>query len=418
MYNYQSLKAKLLIEIVSLFFNFVFWTIKFFKLKKRSFSDPENYSLNAFNLIGPYPKSLILWIKNSHLEKEKREQLYQIRGYKNHIIYFFKKIDILEVNKNLSILEFPLSIRGIYKYYKFIINLEPKLIQVHDPKSAVISTLFFKNFFKAQSFCITRGSTFHEDFIFRPKNGILDLFRSFFSNILLRISLKNLNFIFSSPSVAIETEVLIKKRVLRTNVVWCEAIFNIDNDLLSKFPEVNFVLSKKNKKNYLIFSRIEKKKIENLIDVFIKSDLDANLYIIGSGTELESLKKKYNNIDSIHFMGWMEKKDAHLKILEMDLHLTMLAGFSTIECGLLGVPTVCPNIITHSDIIENNYDGFLYNLNYDSDLSSILKKFNSMSSEDLLLLKKNVIKSFTRKFNKNNYMLEKEKIFETIKRNQ
>jgi glycosyltransferase involved in cell wall biosynthesis len=403
---------------VSFFLNFFFWTIKFFKLKKKGLTDQENYSPNAFNLIGPYPKSLILWLKKSYLEKEKREQLYEIRGYKNHIIYFFEKIDILEVNKNLCILEFPLSISGIYKYYKFIINLEPKLIQMHDPKSAVISTLFFKDFFKAKSFCITRGSTFHEDFIFRPKNGILDFFRSFFSNILLSISLKNLDFIFSSPSVAIETEVSIKKRVLRTNVVWCEAIFNIDNNLLSKISKVHFLLPKKDRKNYLIFSRIENKKIENLIDVFVKSDLDAHLYIIGTGSELESLKKKHNNADSIHFMGWMEKKNAHLKILEMDLHLTRLAGFSTIECGLLGVPTVCPNIIMHSDIIENNYDGFLYNLNYDSHLSSILKKFNAMSSEDLLLLKKNVIKSFTRKFNKNNYILEKEKIFETIKSNQ
>lgn len=415
--NYQNFKAKLLIEIVSFFFNFFFRTIQFFKLKKKSLIDQKNCTPNAFNLIGPYPKSLILWLKNSSVEKEKREQLYEIRGYKNHIIYFFKKIEILEVNKNLCILEFPLSITGIYKYYKFIINLEPKLIQMHDPKSAVISTLFFKDFFKAKSFCITRGSTFHEDFIFRPKKGILDLFRSFLSSILLSISLKNLDFIFSTPSVAIETEVKIKKRVLRSNVVWCEAIFNIDSNLLSKTSEVDFLLPKKNKKNYLIYSRIEKKKIENLIDVFVKSDLDANLYIIGSGSELESLKKKHNNSDSIHFMGWMEKNNAHLKILEMDLHLTMLAGFSIIECGLLGVPTVCPNIIMHSDIIENNYDGFLYNLNYDSDLSSILKKFNSMPKEDLLLLKRNVIKSFSRKFNKNNYILEKQKIFEVMKSN-
>ena len=259
-HNYQSLKKKVLIEIFSFFFNIYFWIIEFLKFKKKNDIFLERSSPNSFNLIGPYPKSLILWIKNCSSEKDKREQLYLIRGYKNHIIYFFEKFDIFEINKNLCILEFPLSIKGIYKYYKFIINLKPKLIQMHDPKLAVVSTLFFKFFFKAKSFCITRGSTFHEDFVFRSKKGILEVLRSFFSEMLLRISLKNLNFIFSSPSVAVETEVSIKRRVLRTSIVWCEAIFNIDNVLLSKTSKVDFLSSRTSRKNYLIFSRIEKKK--------------------------------------------------------------------------------------------------------------------------------------------------------------
>ena len=130
-------------------------------------------------------------------------------------------------------------------------------------------------------------------------------------------------------------------------------------------PEVR---SKLNNKNIITVSRLHpQKKIDELILIFSKLNIDNKLYIIGDGEELNHLKEIVNskNIeDKVIFTGYLDKEG--IKKYMLDSSVFAMTSVSEglpmvlLEAMSYGIP--CIAYMTDSgvcDIIDNEVNGYI-----------------------------------------------------------
>ena len=99
-----------------------------------------------------------------------------------------------------------------------------------------------------------------------------------------------------------------------------------------------------------------------MCEAFLK--YKCKLYIVGDGTELENLKKRYNQ-DNIIFTGWVN----HDKIIEYMKKSKALvfpsllyegAPLTIFEAQSLGLPVIVSKYSNGKDFVSEN-DGWIYN---------------------------------------------------------
>lgn len=103
----------------------------------------------------------------------------------------------------------------------------------------------------------------------------------------------------------------------------------------------------------------KRKKVDILIDSFVRSNINAYLVIVGSGKELEEYKQKYIGCPNIIFTGFL---DSPLEILASSDYYVSASSFeglsiSILEAVSLKKPFILSDIPSHREIYEvNSYE--------------------------------------------------------------
>ena len=122
-----------------------------------------------------------------------------------------------------------------------------------------------------------------------------------------------------------------------------------------------------------------------------RKDKNIKLLIIGKGPakeELENLTKELNIENNVIFTGPVsyDLMPSYYNTFDCltSFSKTETQGLTIIEALASSIPTVCINDKSFSDVIKNNYNGYLFNnqnefINYIIDLKENKKLYNEMT---------------------------------------
>lgn len=223
---------------------------------------------------------------------------------------------------------------------------------------------------------------------------IYRIIRQFVQNKVVKLNDKLKNVIFIS-----EFSKKILKNTLNKNINEYKLYNPIDYTIENK--EIV------NKKDYFVYvGRVSKEKgVENFCEVITETNTKG--IVVGSGPELNKLKKIYNKIE---FVGWKSTNDvkkyikfAKALIFPSKWYETM--GLTVVEALSLGTPVLVKNNTAAVEFVSNGKNGYVFN-NKDE-----LKTYmNKMSNFKFYNDSHNL-----RKFNENIYVRELYKIYDNIK---
>ena len=134
---------------------------------------------------------------------------------------------------------------------------------------------------------------------------------------------------------------------------------------------------------------IERKNNLQLISIF--KDREEQLLLIGSGKEKEKYEKiiKDNNIKNIHLMDFLKKEDLFEVLRGCDAFITLsyedIFGHTTLEAMANGLPVISSDrVISSKDIIQNGKNGFLVDINKESDIINAIQSIDSCSPKEAI----------------------------------
>ena len=130
---------------------------------------------------------------------------------------------------------------------------------------------------------------------------------------------------------------------------------------------------------------IERKNNLQLISLF--KDRDEQLLLIGSGKEKEKYETyiKDNIIQNIHLIDFLKKEELFEVLKGCDAFITLsyedIFGHTTLEAMANGLPVISSDrVISSRDIIKNGKNGFLVDINKESDIINAVQSIDSCSS--------------------------------------
>ena len=134
-----------------------------------------------------------------------------------------------------------------------------------------------------------------------------------------------------------------------------------------------------NKKIFISTSSfIPRKRIEETIQAFLKSDIDDKLLILlGDGNEFESIYNKYNEYENIKFIGKTDKVTEYLNMSDVFVSSSESEGLpnGVIEAIASGIPVILSNISQHIEILDEvSSSGLMYKLGEISEFSEKMKE--------------------------------------------
>ena len=186
-------------------------------------------------------------------------------------------------------------------------------------------------------------------------------------------------------------------------------------NLFPNYIEVNH--HDKIKEDFIIYAgRISAEKgIKELIEAFIDVKYEKKeLYIVGDGPDLKSLKNKYKDFEDIRFFGVLENNRVHELISKSKGVVTatkLYEGQPTLLCeaSLMSIPSIFPKSGGIEEFFPTNY--FLTYSQFDySELSQKIKEIYSIDDISSVGLKnQNFI---MKKLNKNDLRKKFEEIYE------
>ena len=173
---------------------------------------------------------------------------------------------------------------------------------------------------------------------------------------------------------------------------------NLVKDENKIYVKPNFVekreRSERNLEDYFVYiGRLDAiKGINFLIEAWKEVNEDIDLYVIGTGSEEENLKRfiEYYNIKNIKMLGFMSQNEAFRIIAKSRAVIVPSIcmesfGMSIIEGFSLGVPAIGSRLGNIEFIIDNEKNGLLFKINNKYELKSTIESifYNRELNEEL-----------------------------------
>lgn len=365
----------------------------------------EYPQLNIYFFSGCTSNDNLLDNKIVNISTEQGENLKdknKIRGMINGIYNFDAKNKLNKLLKTLNKDETIIHVHGWTKslscsIFDVIFKKKYKLVvTLHDYFTACPNGGYFnykKNYvcqLKALSTKCIMCNCDSRNYMFK----IYRIIRQFVQNKVVKLNDKLKNVIFIS-----EFSKKILKNTLNKNINEYKLYNPIDYTIENK--EIV------NKKDYFVYvGRVSKEKgVENFCEVITETNTKG--IVVGSGPELNKLKKIYNKIE---FVGWKSTNDvkkyikfAKALIFPSKWYETM--GLTVVEALSLGTPVLVKNNTAAVEFVSNGKNGYVFN-NKDELKTYMNKMSNFKFYNDSHNLKK---------FNENIYVRELYKIYDNIK---
>lgn len=167
----------------------------------------------------------------------------------------------------------------------------------------------------------------------------------------------------------------VKNKVLNMhNFLKKDKIVKIHNGVTPNYPTLSDVA--KLKRRYKIplssiiigytgkFSSV--KNIPTLLDIFsdLRNDYDVHLILAGDGPQKNKIKRKIKELNieqDVSLLGFVTNSEEIATMYDIGVLFSDIEGFSNsvVECMAVGTPVVCTDVGGQSEIVENNYNGFL-----------------------------------------------------------
>jgi glycosyltransferase involved in cell wall biosynthesis len=416
-YNYQSIKGRI---------KRLIWLLKsirpyVFKKKKKQNNDV------LVSIIGETEGSLE-WFKNDINLRQNRFIMYSLPETKVYLIFFSPfQNEIkqkLELGKDCIVLQYKNSYNGMKQFLKDFYEISPKWLKIHDSLLNGINDIIISKVFKTKLMFMPRGMNYYGDFLFRDKSNLVQFLKAYYNQWIYIKCIKSSDIVVGNTMFALENELISGKKVYTTDYLYyfgaIEALnLKPKDDAETKYNNLlNFL--KNYDYNLLFFGRVEEIKVGFLFDVFekIENDFNVSLTIIGDGSKLNEYKLKYKNNKNIYFTGWMQKQYLFAIANNFDLLIAPHGGYTNIQLGILGVPSVSYWYDSMADIIYNNFNGFLIDKTTPKELEIVLKKYLKLSQEKKREFKKNTYISFNRRFCLEQFEISKMNLVNKMKDSQ
>jgi len=172
------------------------------------------------------------------------------------------------------------------------------------------------------------------------------------------------NFVIKKASGVRVVSFRMKKQVMEIGISE-EKIINVP--VYSEVDMFSGTKETRKKKIFLSVSRLVKvKNIEMQIDAFASLESDAELWIVGDGSEREALEAKVKELklaEKVKFLGWKEKKELD-EIYKKAFCLLLTSdsegwGRVVIEAGAFGVPSIMTDVGLAGEVIQNEENGMI-----------------------------------------------------------
>ncbi len=365
----------------------------------------EYPQLNIYFFSGCTSNDNLLDNKIVNISTEQGENLKdknKIRGMINGIYNFDAKNKLNKLLKTLNKDETIIHVHGWTKslscsIFDVILKKKYKLVvTLHDYFTACPNGGYFN--YKKNDVCQLKALSTKcimcncdsRNYMFK----IYRIIRQFVQNKVVKLNDKLKNVIFISE---------FSKKILRNTL-------NKNINEYKLYNPIDYIIENKeivNKKDYFVYvGRVSKEKgVENFCEVITETNTKG--IVVGSGPELNKLKKIYNKIE---FVGWKSTNDvkkyikfAKALIFPSKWYETM--GLTVVEALSLGTPVLVKNNTAAVEFVSNGKNGYVFN-NKDELKTYMNKMSNFKFSNDSHNLKK---------FNENIYVRELYKIYNNIK---
>ena len=205
-----------------------------------------------------------------------------------------------------------------------------------------------------------------------------------------------------------------------------QKLLNLVKDESKIYVKSNFVEKREASKRYLedyfvYIGRLDDLKgINFLVEAWKDIDKNINLYVIGTGPEVQNLKEFIleNKMNNVKLLGFMERKDA-FKIIEKSRAIIVPSkwyeGFpmTIVESFSLGVPVIGSKLGNIESIVDDGKNGLLFSINNKESLNEVINKI-FYDRELNVSLCKNAYKVFKNKYTDEENYKSIEKIYNSL----
>lgn len=150
-------------------------------------------------------------------------------------------------------------------------------------------------------------------------------------------------------------------------------------------PDLKREFGIEGKKTIVFVGRLSKEKyVEDIVksaSKVVKQVPDAVFLLVGDGTERKNLSKLIKDLnlkDSVKLPGFQSQDRVADFMLNADINLCPLSGFSLIEAAMSGKPAIAYDVEWHYELIKNGETGFLIKVgNIDAVADAIIELLNN-----------------------------------------
>ncbi|MDU1846684.1 MAG: glycosyltransferase [Niallia nealsonii] len=268
-----------------------------------------------------------------------------------------------EMQREISIFK---DVKCLIKIIKLINNIKPSLIHCHSSKAGLLGRI---------AAFILRKKALYTPHAYYAQNinlgKIKRLLYILFERALSKLTYKTINVSYGENRFAI-----------KNNIVNEENSIVILNGL--KKPELNDKSWEKND-DFIVgnIARVDTQKnpylFISIAEYLIKENLDISFVFAGDGplfNEVKAYVKKKKLDSKITFTGFTDKPIEVLSKFDVYLSSSNYEGlpYSVIEAMALKKPLVLTDVIGHTELVKNNYNGQLFKLNDVKAAALVIKK--------------------------------------------
>ncbi|MAJ81405.1 MAG: hypothetical protein CMF41_00650 [Legionellales bacterium] len=372
---------------------------------------PTNYSSlkekGVLNILkdreeyGKFKKIIVIHPFTKKTQKILYSKIQEIHEFKYSFSYNFLRFLLLPVH----------IIKILFFVNKLCKNMKIDFIRAQDPYVSGMLGLMIAKLLKCK-FCISIHADYDKRHLLDPRFGAPKICGSrFLAKQIERLNLGSSDLLL--PIRESLKQKLIKNGYLKRKIEVLPHIVNLNHYKLK--PNKLFFKKNKISPKSKIISFSGRFSKENYIYDYIKiakNFIDNNkikFVMAGDGVEMASIKKIIENDKKLKkrilLLGFVDSQEVrNLRQLSY-INLSLMGGFSLIECCASGRPTISYEVEWHSELIENERTGYLVKENDHQEVCRIIKKLITMPKKALILGEK--AKKIT--FQKHNYSQNKNK---------